>query len=463
MLLSGEAGIGKSRILRELRNRIGAEPHTRLRYQCSPFHAQSALYPVIEEIERAAGFAREDSPGQKLDRTQALLGQALPPRRAADVLPLFAAMLSLPLERPASQVVYDPQKQKELTLQALIEQVSALSARQPVLMQFEDVHWIDPTSQEVLDLLIGRIVQLPVLLLITGRPDYGSRWSGEPHVSTVTLSRLNRRLGVEPTRRAFGGKTIPPDLLEQIVAKTDGVPLFVEELVKAVLDGGLVRLGDDGYKVAGPLSALAIPSTLQDSLMARLDRLAEVREVAQIGACIGREFPHDLLAFASALPEPKLQAALGQLADADLISWRGTAPDAIYSFKHALLRDAAYASLLKSRRSVLHRAIADALEARFAAQVAASPEVVAHHTEAGLHDKAVGYWLQAGHRAIDRFANIEAIGHLSAGLGVLQALPEGLERDRTELALQAGLGTAIGSSKGFSPPEVGQAFERASE
>jgi predicted ATPase len=381
VLLAGEPGIGKSRIMQELRSRIGAEAHTRLRYQCSPFHTQSALHPVIEQFERAAGFAREDTPEHKLGKTEAVLKQALKPQQASAALPLFAAMLSLPVERyappgysPQKQPGVSAQKQKELTLEALVEQVVALSARQPVLMVFEDVHWVDPTTQEVLDLLVSRIVQLPVLLLITYRPEYVARWSGEPHLSSVTLSRLNRRLGAELADRVLGGKALPAQVLEQIVVKTDGVPLFVEELTKAVLESGLVRLGENGYELTGPLTSLAIPSTLQDSLMARLDRLSEVREVAQIAACIGREFAHDLLASVSSLPEPKLQAGLQQLADAELIFRRGTPPDALYSFKHALVQDAAYGSLLKSRRQVLHRVIAEALETRFPERVATAIE-----------------------------------------------------------------------------------------
>ena len=463
VLLSGEPGIGKSRITRAVSEAIKEEPHGRLRYQCSPFHTQSALYPVIEQFERAAGLSKEDSADDKLDKIEALLHLALGEEEIGAIAPLFAALLSLPVGR-YPPLNYSPQKQKELTLEALVNQVAGLAKRQPILMLFEDVHWVDPTTQEVLDLLVPRIVQLPVLLLIAYRPEYVPRWSGEAHVTALSLNRLNRRLGAELVDRVTGGKTLPAEVLEQIVAKTDGVPLFVEELTKAVLESGLVRLGEHGYELIGPLTALAIPSTLQDSLMARLDRLPEVREVAQIGACIGREFPHDLLSVVSPLPEDTLQAALAQLESAELIFRRGAPPDALYTFKHALVQDVAYASLLKSRRQVLHRVIAEALETRFPERVSLAPELAAHHfSAAGLHDKAVGYWLEAGRRAIDRFANAEAIGHLHSGLQVLQSLPDGIERDRKELLLQANLGTALGSSMGYTPPEVGQAFERARE
>jgi len=463
VLLAGEPGIGKSRLTRALRERLEEQPHLRLRYQCSPFHTQSALYPVIEHLERAAGFAREDTAEHRLDKLEALLQPGLAVGQLHTVAPLFAALLSLPVARyPALN--YSPQKHKERTLEVLIEQFIALSRRQPLLIVFEDLHWVDPTTQELLDLLVTRAAQLPLLVILSYRPEYLPHWSGAPHVTALTLNRLNRKLGAELADKVTGGKALPKEVLDQVVAKTDGVPLFVEELTKAVLESGLVRLTDQGYELTGPLTALAIPSTLQDSLMARLDRLSEVREVAQIGACIGREFPHDLLEAVAPLPQDKLRSALGQLSDAELILRRGTPPDALYSFKHALVQDAAYASLLKSRRQVLHRLIAEALEQRFPERVANEPEMVAHHyTEAGLDEKAVDYWLAAGRRALDRFANAEAAGHLSRGLQLLQSLPAGIERDSKELLLQTNLGTALGSWKGYTPAEVGEAFGRARE
>ena len=325
VLLSGEPGIGKSRITRALREAIEREPHARLRYQCSPFHIQSSLYPVIEQFERAAGFSKDDNAEDKLDKIEAVLNLALDAAEISKVAPLFAALLSLPMDR-YPPLNYSPQKQKELTLEALATQVAGLAKRQPILMVFEDVHWVDPTTQEVLELLVSRIARLPVLLLIAYRPEYVPRWSGEAHVTALSLNRLNRRLGAELADRVTGGKTLPAEVLEQIVAKTDGVPLFVEELTKAVLESGIVRLGENGYELTGPLTTLAIPSTLQDSLMARLDRLSEAREVAQIGACIGREFPYDLLSAVSPLSRGKLETALAQLANAELISRRGAPP-----------------------------------------------------------------------------------------------------------------------------------------
>ena len=372
-------------------------------------------------------------------------------------------LLSLPVDR-YPPLHYSPQKQKEQTLEALVHQVTVLARQQPVLLVFEDVHWVDPTTQELLDLLVPRVLQMRVLLLVTYRPEYLPHWSGASHVTALGLNRLNRRLGAELAGQVTGGRALPAEVLEQIMARTDGVPLFVEELTKTVLESGIVRLGAQGYELTGPLTSFAIPATLQDSLMARLDRFSEVREVAQIGSCIGREFPHELLSAVAGMPSDKLQAVLGQLADAELIFRRGTPPDALYTFKHALVQDAAYASLLKSRRQVLHRIIAEALEAGFPERVANEPEIVAqHYSAAGLLDAAVAYWLVAGLRAIGRFANAEAIGHLGNGLKSLGSLPEGVERDRKELSLQANLGTALGNSRGYAPPEVGYAFERARE
>jgi class 3 adenylate cyclase/predicted ATPase len=462
VLLSGEPGIGKSRITRALRDMIGDEKHTRLRYQCSPFHTQSALYPVIEQFEHAAGFEKDDSADKKLDKFEQLLGKTLSGAELQNVAPLFAALLSLPGKRYAP-IHVAPQRQKELTLEALINQVARFAAESPVLMVFEDVHWVDPTTQEVLDLMVERIVELPVFLLITYRPEYVSpHWSADAHVTELHLNRLNRQLGSELAANVTGGKVLPADVLEQIVEKTDGVPLFVEELTKTVLESGLMADAGDHYELAGPLPPLAIPSSLQDSLMARLDRLAEVREVAQVGACIGREFSYQLIAAVSTFGEDKLRIALEQLKAAELLFQRGTVPNSAYTFKHALLQGAAYASLLKSKRQVLNKAIAETLENRFADRTRNAPEVVAHHyTEAGLFDQATDYWLKAAQREMERFANAEAVGHASKGLELLKSLPENIERDRKELLLQTVLGTALGVSKGYTPPEVGEAFERA--
>jgi class 3 adenylate cyclase/tetratricopeptide (TPR) repeat protein len=462
VLVSGEPGIGKSRITRALREAIERDDPTRLRYQCSPFHTQSALYPVIEQFERAADFKKEDSAENKLDKMESTLSLTLGDKGIQATAPLIATLLSLPAERyPVINVA--PQKFKELTLDALVRQVLRLAQRKPLLMVFEDAHWVDPTTQEVLDDLAQRIAHAPVLLLVTHRLEYvAPHWASEAHVTSLKLNRLSLKLGAELVGNVAGGRKLPGDVLRQVVEKTDGVPLFVEELTKTVLESGLVqRMGED-YQLDGPLPPLAIPSTLQDSLMARLDRLSEVREVAQLGACIGREFGHELLAIVSPLPEGKLYSAMKQLVDAELVFRRGEPPDATYTFKHALVQDAAYGSLLKSRRQLLHGSIAQALEQYFAERVVDEPEVLAHHyTEAGLYAQATSYWLKAGERGVARFSNAEAIGHTNRGLQLLEFLPEGIDRDRQELFLQVNLGTALGVSKGYTASEVGEAFERA--
>ena len=426
VLLCGEPGIGKSRITRALRERVAGEPHVRLRYQCSPFHANSALHPVIEQFERAAAFAREDSAEQKLDKLEALLREG-----GADIsatAPLIATLLSLPAGRyPA--LSYSPQKQKERTLEALIAQVEGLSARNPVLMMFEDLHWVDPTTQEALDLIVSRLAQHRVLLVATYRPEYSARWIGQPHVTAINLSRLSRRVGEQMVRQVTGEKRLPGEVLEQILVKTDGVPLFVEELTKATLESGLLKDCGDHYELTGPLTDLAIPSTLQDSLMARLDRLAPVKEVAQIGACIGREFGYELLSSVWSQGDRLLQQALDQLAQSELVSRRGTPPDAVYIFKHALVQDAAYDSLLRSRRAELHARIARALGKHFPETAQNEPELIAHHySAAGEPGLAAPLWLRAGQRALANMALPEAIAHLQRGLA---ELPEAQDSLRT--------------------------------
>jgi len=456
VLLGGEPGVGKSRITHALREAIEREAHLRLRYQCSPFHTQSALYPVIEQLERAAGLGAEDRVDDKLDKLEAVLRLAADESEIRSIAPLFAALLSLPAER-YPPLNYSPQKQKELTLEALVSQVVGLARRQPVLMLFEDLHWSDPTTQEVLDLLVPRVAALPVLLLITHRPEYASHWSGEAHVSALGLSRLNRKLGAELATNISGGKTLPAAVLEQIVTKTDGVPLFVEELTKAVLESGIVRRSGQGYELTGPLTALAIPSTLQDSLMARLDRLSEVREVAQIGACIGREFAHDLLAAVSPLGDKELSQALQRLVDSELIYRRGSG----YLFKHALVQDAAYASLLKSRRHQLHERIAHTLEGR-PDVVERQPELIGHHfAQTGHHDKAAHYYEAAGNRALAAMAVAEAVNHFTQAIERLGQLPETEARDRTEARIRIALGSAFTAHKGWAAPEIAQALGRA--
>ena len=366
VLLSGEPGIGKSRVIRALRERLGDEPHTPLSHYCSPYHTNSALYPVIGLLERAARLRSRRPAG-------GAAGQA---RGACSAVRATGWTRSCPCSppcsgcRPASAIrrsTLTPEVQKRRTLQALVDQLAGLAAQQPVLALYEDVHWIDPSTLELLGLVIERIQRLPVLVLITFRPEFQPPWTGQAHVTTLTMSRLGRRQGADLVARVTGDKPLPAEIVEQIVARTDGVPLFVEELTKTVLESGLLADAGDHYELSGPLPPLAIPTTLHDSLMARLDRLAPVKEVAQIGAVIGREFSHELLAAVAPIgPRRSWATPSSSWSQSELVFRRGAPPEATYSFKHALVQDAAYQSLLKSKRQQLHARIAEALEERAA-------------------------------------------------------------------------------------------------
>jgi class 3 adenylate cyclase/tetratricopeptide (TPR) repeat protein len=457
VLVSGEPGIGKSRLTQVLREQIEAQPHAALCYQCSPYHLNAALYPVIKQFEFAAGFSREETAAQKLDKMEALLvGNQ---KQRAECAPLVAALLSLPNER-YQPLQLSPQKQKEKTLEVLAEQVEALARHQPVLIVFEDVHWIDPTSEELVGVFVRGLYALPILLVMTYRPEHTPAWVGQHNVTSLTLNRLGPRQGAELVAKVTGGKALPNEVLNQILAHTDGVPLFVEELTKSTLESGLLRELGDQYVLPAPLPALAIPMSLRDSLVARLDRLASIKEIAQIGACIGREFSYVLLAAVSPLSGDHLEKALTTLVDAGLVFRRGTPPDTTYTFKHALVQDAAYDSLLKSKRLQLHARIAQALENDFSDLVVNEPELLAYHyTQAGNLDAAIPHWRKAGELDLKRVALQEAIGHLNLGLELCMTLPPSADRDAQELSLRSLLLTAWPALKGWATPEVREQAE----
>ena len=461
VFLSGEAGIGKSRLSRAFEERLRGEAHTRLRYFCSPHHQDSALHPFTTQLERAAGFTREDAPEARLAKLQALLARST---TKPDEIALIAEQLSLPTGGRYRLPELSPQRRKEKTLEALLAQLAGLAVQHPVLMLFEDAHWVDPTSLELLELTVERVQRLPVLLVITARPGFTPPWPGYAHVTMLSLMRLHRREAAALVNRVASGKALPEEVMKQILARADGVPLFVEELTKTVLESGLLREQDGRYLLSGPLSPLAIPTTLHASLMARLDRLAPVREIAQIGAAIGSEFSYPLLSAVAELSRDKLQEALGELVRSELVFCRGEPPQAVYTFKHALVQDAAYGMLLRAKRQQLHARIAEALRGRFLETVTAEPEVLAHHyAQAGLAREASRYRLKAGQRAAARFANAEAIAHLTEGLNLAAGLPDTADRWRNELDLQVTLGEVLIAAKGFAAHEAGQAYVRARE
>lgn len=463
VLLSGEPGIGKSRIILALREALAGEPVAVLNHFCSPYHMNSALFPVIGQLERAAGFTREDGAQEKLAKLERFLAPYAG-RLDEDAQALMAALLSLPVADRGAILDPTPGRQKQRTVEILLRQFEALSRRQPVLAVFEDLHWIDPSTLELLDLLTERVQGLRALVVITFRPEFSPPWTGHAHVTSFSLSRLVRGDVAMIADRVVGGKALPADVLTQITSKTDGIPLFVEELTRTVLESGLLRDRGDHLELIGAPTALAIPSTLQDSLLARLDRLEPAKELAQIGACIGREFEHDLLAAVSSLQEPTFSEALARLVGSDLVFRRGQPPNATYAFKHALIQDVAYATLLKSRRVVLHARIASALEAQFPAVVERQPELLARHlSEAGIHDRAVDWWLRAGQLARQRSANKEAIGHLTRALATLEAAPPGERRERQELEAQVALGPPLIATEGFGAPQVESVYARAEE
>jgi class 3 adenylate cyclase/tetratricopeptide (TPR) repeat protein len=424
VLLSGEGGIGKSRLTATLLERVAPEPHARLRYFCSPQRTNSAFFPIVSQMERAARFAHDDTLRTKLDKLDAVLAQSFTSRE--DVA-LFAEMLSLPNDGRYPVLEMTPQQRRQKTLEALFAQVETFARKSPVLMIFEDAHWADPTSLEAFGRVVDRIVTLRVLLLITFRPEFEPPWIGQPHVTALTINRLTRCEVDAMIDRVVGDKVLPADIRQDIIERTDGIPLFVEEMTKAVLEAETEGAAQRTV-TAIPSHAVAVPATLHASLMARLDRLASARDLAQIGAAIGRQFSHELIGAVAAMPKEHLDEALGQLVNAQLIFRRGIPPDAEYTFKHALVQDAAYSTLLRSRRQQLHARIAAALEERFPELVMQQPELLAEHcAHAGWTEKAGQLWRRAGHNAARRAAHREASALFERALDALAALPPSTE------------------------------------
>ncbi|MCK1341664.1 AAA family ATPase [Bradyrhizobium sp. 38] len=462
VLIAGEPGIGKSRIAQTLLEQLGKEPHTQLRYFCSPHHQHSAHYPSITQLEQAAGFRREDTAETRLDKLVAVL--ALANKELSEAIPLLADLLSIPTGDRYAPLNLTPQKRKEKTLQVHVAQVECLAERQPLLMLWEDIHWSDPTTLESLDLLIDRAATLRVLMILTFRPEFTPPWVGRPHVTLLSLNRLPPRERAEMIVHVTGGKTLPGAIAEQIIDRTDGVPLFIEELTKSVVESGSMTDNGDHYSLAGPVVPLAIPTTLQASLLARLDRLAPTREVVQIAATLGRQFSYELISAVADMQQLRLEGALEQLIRAELVFRRGTPPDATYIFKHALVQDAAYSTLLRPRRQQLHGRIATTLERQFPEIVAAQPELMAQHCAlGGLVEKAIEFWDKAGRLAVERSTMAEAAAHFGKALTLLARLPKSPQRRSSELSLQLALAGAVTAAKGWASPQAGEAYARARE
>jgi class 3 adenylate cyclase/predicted ATPase len=451
VLLSGEAGIGKSRLTAALIERIAADPQARLRYFCSPQHGDWAFHPVIGQLERAAEFSHDDDARAKLDKLDALLSKTA---ATVEHRALIAELVSLPNDGRYPALALDAQRRRQRTMQALHAQLEALARRQPVLMVFEDMHWIDPTSLEALSRTVERIRDISVLLIVTFRPEFDPPWAGQSWVSRVTLNRLMERDVTAIIERLVGNKKLPADVTAEIVERTDGIPLFVEEMTKAVLEAGSVGLARRTV-AAVPAPALAVPASLHASLMARLDRLGPAKEVAQIGAVIGREFSHALLASVARKPEAELRSALDRLIQAGLLFREGVPPHASYLFKHALVQDAAHGTLLREPRRALHARIAETLESQFAEAAERQPELLARHcSEAGLIEKAAGLWGKAGQRSLERSALAEAAVQLSRALDQIATLPGTAALRREEIKLQVGLVNALMLTKGYAAPET---------
>ena len=458
VLISGEAGIGKSRLTAALLEHLAAEPHVRLRYFCSPQHTDSAFYPIINQMGRAAGLEHDNTPTAKLDKIDALLAQTSTSKEDAA---LVAELLSLPNDGRYPALDLAPQQRRQRTLKVFISQIEILTRSSPVLMILEDAHWTDPSSLEVFGQAVDRIATLPALLVVTFRPEFEPPWIGRPYVTALTINRLGQREIGALIDTVVGNKSLPASIREDIIERTDGIPLFIEELTKAVLE-----TGDEGEARQAaalvPSIAAAVPASLHASLMARLDRLGTAKEVAQIGAAIGREFSHVLLASVVRQPEAELESALDRIAAAGLLFRQGVPPHATYLFKHALVQDAAYGTLLREPRRSLHARIADAIENQFPEIAESQPELLArHYTEAGQIEKAAGFWSKAGQRSLVHSALVEAVEQLARARDQIATLVSTPALRREQIKLQVALITPLMHVKGYAAPETKAAVERA--
>jgi class 3 adenylate cyclase/predicted ATPase len=458
VLISGEAGIGKSRLTAALLEGVAPEPHTRLRYFCSPQATDSALYPIIGQMERAAGFAHDDAPKGKLDKFGALLERT---STSGPEAALLAELLSLPNDGRYPALELPPPERRQRTLRALGAQVEALAGQRPVLMVFEDVHWADPTSLELFDRAVDRIANLRVLLLVTFRPEFAAPWIGRPHVTALTLNRLTQRDIDTLIDRVVGNEQLPANIRQDIIERTDGIPLFVEEMTKAVLEAEGESNAQRTAAVVPP-SRVAVPASLHASLMARLDRLGPAKEIAQIGAAIGREFSYTLMAAVVKKPEAELNSALNRLVESGLLFRQGVPPHASYLFKHALVQDTAYGTLLREPRRALHARIAEALEIQFAEILENQPELLARHcTEAGLVEKAASLWGKAGQRSLARSALVESAEQLARALALIAGLPSTPALRREQIKLQVALITPLIHVRGYGAAETREAVQKA--
>jgi class 3 adenylate cyclase/tetratricopeptide (TPR) repeat protein len=431
VLLTGDPGIGKSRLIQAFRDQVRGDAVTVLRYFCSPFYVHSALHPILDQLERAADLKKSDPPEVKLDKLEALLSQGTD--RVARAAALIAPLLSIPTGERYPDLDLAPERKKALTLEALLEQLAGL-ATQAVLIVLEDAHWIDPTSAELFQLIIERIQRMPVMVVIACRTGFTPPWAGLLHVTSLSLAHLSHRQAATLIEKVARGRKLPPEVLEHIVTRTDGVPLYAEELTKTLLGSDALELVGDTFRLKQPLPSLSIPESLHDSLMARLDRLSDVKDVAHLAATLGRVFHHELLAAVSAMDEATLGHALEQLVDAELIYRRGTPPDAVYEFKHALVQDAAYNSLLRSRRLQFHQRIGATLEAKFPDTALSKPELLAHHfREGGLPAKAFAYAMRAGEAAAVRYTPTEARGRFQEALDLAHSLPPSENAARAQI------------------------------